>query len=415
MSGRRAWARPASKIERKKVEWLIPGRIPLAAVTLLVGDPGLGKSLYTHTLAAMVSRAGGNALIATAEDSASATVRPRLEAAQADLERVSIVEMTAEDGYPDALRLPDDVVELELLVEEENARLLVVDPLMAHLPAEVNSWRDQSIRLALAPLRAIAERRHCAVVVVAHLNKSSSSDPIRRAGGSIGLSAAARSALLMAPNPDEPERQRVLTHWKSNVSELAPGQLYELEPMLLPALNGYPDVETVRLAYRGECDYDVEALLAERGDPEERGALDEVKAFLRDELADGRKVAVAVVRKRAGAAGIAPRTLERAKSKLGVKSEKEGFEGSWAWALPEERHPHEGRQPTDEKPHESTKDAKGAIYTELASLDDLSPGERRQALHVLLDQKARERERRSSPEQAEKDRVLFEDDPGRIR
>src|SRR4051812_45531255 len=83
-AARRAWARPVSEIEREKVEWLMPDRIPLAAVTLLVGDPGLGKSLYSHTLAALVSRAGGNALIATAEDSPSVTVRPRLEAAQAE-------------------------------------------------------------------------------------------------------------------------------------------------------------------------------------------------------------------------------------------------------------------------------------------------------------------------------------------
>jgi putative DNA primase/helicase len=361
---RRALARPVSRIEREKVDWLLPGRIPLAAVTLLVGDPGLGKSLFTHTLAALVSRAGGNALIATAEDSPSATVRPRLEAAQADLDRICIVEMMAEDGYLDSLRLPDDVAELEALVREENARLLVVDPLMAHLPAEVNSWRDQSIRLALAPLRAIAERNGCAVLVVAHLNKSSSSDPLRRAGGSIGLSAAARSALLMAPNPDEPERQRVVAHWKCNVAELAPSKLYELDPILLPALNGFPGVETVRLVDRGTSQHDGEALLAERGDPEDRSALEDACAFLIDELDGGRREQVSTIRKRAAAAGISPRTLDRAKAKLRVKSEKESFGGVWTWSLPSQV-----RQLPVSNTHESTKDAKSAYMRSLAPLE----------------------------------------------
>jgi predicted ATP-dependent serine protease len=77
---RRAIAAPASKFEREQVEWLEPGRIPLAAVTLVVGDPGLGKSAYTIGLAANLSQLGATALVCTAEDSLTATVRPRLEA-----------------------------------------------------------------------------------------------------------------------------------------------------------------------------------------------------------------------------------------------------------------------------------------------------------------------------------------------
>lgn len=202
--------------------------------------------------------------------------------------RVHFIEIVCEDGNPDGLRLPDDVPELEALVEEIGARLLVVDPLVAHLPAEVNSWRDQSVRLALAPLRGVAERRRCAVLVIAHLNKSSSSDPLRRAGGSLGLPGAARSALLLARDPDEPENRRVFAHWKSNLSELAPSLLLELQPVVLPALNGHPDVKTVRLVQVGESEHDGEALLADHGDSE-RLALDEAVAFLRDELGDGRR------------------------------------------------------------------------------------------------------------------------------
>jgi hypothetical protein len=335
---RRAVAVSAADVQRERVEWCWPGRIPLRGVSLLVGDPGLGKSLLTCALAARVSRAGGSALIATAEDSLPATVRPRLEAAGADLERVGFVEMQADDGLPTGLFLPHDAEELERLVEECSAGYLVVDPLTAHLPADVNSWRDQSVRLALAPLHALAERQRCAVVVVVHLNKALSAEPLRRIGGSVGIPAAARSVLLLARDPDDDGR-RVLAHVKCNLAPLAPSLLYELEPVLLSSANGEPDVETVCLVERGESDHRGGDLLgpSQSGDPEERGAREEAQEFLRLELAQGRRPAREIA-KAARDAGIKDRTLDRAKQKLRVRSEREGGiggQGVWFWRLPE--------------------------------------------------------------------------------
>lgn len=116
-------------------------------------------------------------LLATAEDSISATVRPRLEAVDADLGRVCIVRLMRE-GVEEGLRLPDDVDELDRLVSETGAQLVVIDPLMAHLPENVNSWRDQSVRRALAPLHHLAETHGCAVVVISHLNKAAGTDAL---------------------------------------------------------------------------------------------------------------------------------------------------------------------------------------------------------------------------------------------
>ena len=225
-------------------------------MTLLVGDPGLGKSLLSLDIAAGVSRNAGSVLVATAEDSLEATVRPRLDAADANLDRIAFVQMFA-DGYPDGLRIPDDVVELERLVAECGASLVIVDPLMAHLPGEVNSWRDQSIRLALAPLHGLAERQGCAALVLAHLNKSASSDWLRRVGGSVGITGAARSVLLMARDPDDSDgekgRRRVLAHAKCNVGPEMPSLLYEIEPMLMPATDEDPEVETARIVRSASC------------------------------------------------------------------------------------------------------------------------------------------------------------------
>ena len=213
-----------SSIEREEIRWLWEGLIPRGMLTLLIGDPGLGKSLLTVALGSWVSRAGGDVLILSAEDHAGATIRPRAEAVEADLDRLHIVGMRR-DGLEDGLALPDDAAELDRVAKETGARLVIVDPLMAHLPESVNSWRDQSVRRALAPLHHIAEEHGPSVVLVAHLNKVRGADPLYRAGGSIGIPAAVRSALLLARDPEDPEEQRgsrrVLAHIKCNVAPQA--------------------------------------------------------------------------------------------------------------------------------------------------------------------------------------------------
>ena len=322
-------------IEREQVRWLWPGRIPLGMLTLLIGDPGLGKSLLTCDLASRLTRAVGVALMVTAEDSIGATVRPRLEATEADLSRVFNFVMVR-GGEEDGLALPDDIPALNGLVEHHQARLVVIDPLMAHLPEGVNSWRDQSVRGALAPLRRMAEARDCAVLVVAHLNKGQDTNALRRTGGSMGIPAAARSALLLARDPDDPEgeqgNQRVLAHVKTNVSAPAPSLACRVEPVLLP---GDERDESARLVLGEEVAITGEDLL-KRQDGDERTALADAVAFLLTELEVG-SVAARSIQAAARDAGISSRTLERAKGSLGITSSKGGLDGGWKWSLPEGR------------------------------------------------------------------------------
>jgi hypothetical protein len=338
---RYAIAKLASEVRRERVEWLegMEVRVPRRSVTMLVGDPGLGKSMFSLAVAARLGQAGGFALLATAEDSPAAVVRPRLDALQADLERVAFVELW-QDGGPDGrLLIPDDVAELEKLVADCEADLVIVDPLVAHLPGEINSWHDQSIRSALAPLQALAERQNCAVLALAHLNKSTSTDWLRRIGGSIGITGAARSVLLLARDPDDPEGEkgsrRVLAHAKSNMGPLAASLRWEIEPVLIPASGEEPEVETAKIVEIGTCDHDAERLLISRGDPEQWDAVEEAVAFLQEELGDGPREAKAVQRA-AREAGISLRTLDRAKPKAGVHAERVGGlgeAGKWMWQL----------------------------------------------------------------------------------
>jgi hypothetical protein len=291
--------------------------------------------MLTCWIAARLSREGKNSIFATAEDSIAAVVRPRLEAAGAELERVTFIRIVDEAGE-DGLLLPDDTAELEACVREEAAVFVAIDPLTAHLPSQVNSWRDQSVRLALAPLHRMAERQGCSVTVVAHLNKSISAEPLRRIGGSIGIPAAARSALLLARDPDDPDGEegtsRVLAQVKTNYGVEAPSLKFGIESIVLPATENEPNVETARLIELGESTHRGEALLATRGDPEERSAVDEAALWLEDLLC-GLPVAATEVQAAARKYGISEKTLRRAKNKLGVQSKKAAFGGGWEWSL----------------------------------------------------------------------------------
>lgn len=327
-----------AEVKPERVNWLWPGRVPRGMLTLLVGDPGLGKSLLTIDLAAKVSRAEADVLLLSAEDHAGATIRPRAEAAGAYLERIHLVGVRRE-GFDDGIALPNDADALGRLASEHKARLIIVDPLSAHLPESVNSWHDQSVRRALAPLHRLAEDHQAAVVVVAHLNKAKGADPLYRTGGSIAIPAAVRSALLLARDPEDPDgergRQRVLAHHKCNVADLAESLVCRIEPVNFRADE---TAQTACLKIIGTSEIVASDLLdAPKG--AERTKRDDAADFLRQKLAGGPRPTKAL-QKAAEDAGIGWRTIEDAKGDLGIQAEKQGFGGGWSWSLPQDRAPH---------------------------------------------------------------------------
>jgi hypothetical protein len=327
---------PASEIESTAVTWLWPERVPVGSLTLLVGDPGLGKSLLTIDLAAKVSRGelgdGGVSLLVTAEDALAATVRPRLDAAEAGLDRVRLFQKGT-GGLEEGLVLPDDVEELASLIGGHEAKLVVIDPLAAHLPRQINTWKDQSVREALAPLHRAAEAHQAAIVVVAHLNKGEGSDPLRRIGGSVGIAAAARSVLLLARDPSDPEgergSQRVLAHAKSNLGPPAASLTFAVEEVELEG-----GVRTARVRELGLSAYLASELLTvER---HERGSKVGDAIGLLGEMLASRPRPVTELEAAAQERDISWETMKRAKKVLGIESSKPSFGGGWAWQLPAE-------------------------------------------------------------------------------
>jgi AAA domain len=332
------WGVLLSEVVPERVRWLWGGRIALGKLNLVDGDPGAGKSAMTTDLAARVTvgkpwpdgaecKAGG-VVILSAEDGLADTIRPRFDAAGGDPSRAIAVSTVQDaEGNERQITIPDDLHVIEAAIERVGAVLVVIDPLMAFLPGEVNSHRDQDMRRALAPLARLAERTGAAVVVIRHLNKASGGNALYRGGGSIGIIGAVRSGLLVAKHPEDDGR-RVLASIKSNLAAPAPSLVFGLAST---------ESGAVRVDWKGESSLDAAALLAAPTDHEERSTAQAAQEFLRDVLSDGPQ-AVADIRVQANEAGLYWRTVERAKAALGVRATREGERGkrgggAWFWSL----------------------------------------------------------------------------------
>jgi hypothetical protein len=306
--------------------------MPLGKLTVVDGDPGLGKSTMLLDLGARVTMGRrmpdgspptpGTVVLATAEDGIADTVRPRFDAAGGDPSRLLVLDGVAA-GEDRPLCLPDDVALLRAeLATRGDLRLIIIDPFMAYLSGFVNSRIDHDVRRTLAPLAQLAADAGAAIVLVRHLNKAPGGSALYRGGGSIGIIGAARAGLLVAADPEDDQR-RVLAPTKSNLAPPAPSLSFHLTS----TPSGVACVE-----WLGESAHAANALVAQMTGDEERGAFEEAKDFLRDFMAIPRTAAE--VRRAAREAGVSERTLLRAKAVLGVRSEKAGGPGAgWVWKI----------------------------------------------------------------------------------
>jgi putative DNA primase/helicase len=324
----------AADLAPMRVDWLWKGYIPRGAVTILDGDPGLGKSTLTMDLAARVSRgwvmppAPGEAtvrdpasvMVLTAEDDASRTIRPRLEAAGADLARVHFWEMTLDES-PEPTILPDHLPQIEEEIDRTVAALVILDPLMAYFAGSVDTNKDADVRRVLCRFKEMAERTDAAVLVVRHLNKLVGGSALYRGGGSIGIIGAARSALLLGRHPDD-----------SDVLVLAPVKCNWCQMPEALAFSHESVGETNRLAWAGEVALTADDVVTAPIEPR-RGAIEKAEEFLLNKLSAG-PVTHSQILSEAGAAGVSKRTLNRAKANLRIRSDKTDFGGGWAWSLP---------------------------------------------------------------------------------
>ena len=305
-------------VEQTEVDWLWYPYIPFGKLTIVQGNPGEGKTFFAMQLAAACTNQKFlpdmepfepfNMIFQTAEDGLGDTVKPRLVSSGADLKRVLVI-----DDSENPLSLADD--RIEKAIRENNAKLMVIDPLQAFLGANVDMNRANEVRPIFRKLADIAQSTGCAIVMIGHLNKASGTQSTYRGLGSIDIAAVVRSILFVGKVKDDPTT-RVIVHEKSSLAP--PGQALAFS---LGDQKGF--------RWIGAYDISAEDLLA--GGEGTRTELKQEQAvkLIYEFLSDDREASVAEINKEAMERGISERTVRLARNSMKDKLESERRGKDW--------------------------------------------------------------------------------------
>lgn len=355
------------------LSWLARGRIPRAAVTILVGDEGIGKSLFWVWLVAAVTtgrpllefgipkRAPGRVVLVLTEDEWASTVRPRLEVAGADLSRVLVI-CTERDGSGSPM-FPRDLH----LIEEAEADLVVVDAWLDTVPAGVKVSDPHMARLMLHPWKEAATTTGSAVLLLTHTNRVDSRSARDRYGITIELRKKARQTLFA--QVDEEDRLTIGPE-KSNLSSPVPASLFTIDAVQVFAPTDDSDGTVPRLRYAGDSHRTAGGQLQANYDAahDDEGDRNEAEQWLEDYLT-ANPGASSTDAKTAGRKELhcSEATLKRAAKSLRVVVSSVGFPRKTIWTLPDSRLSRLSRLTEDSclshvEPTELTDDDKGKHY-----------------------------------------------------
>ena len=305
-----------SEIQSEEIEWLWYPFIPYGKLTIIQGDPGDGKTTLALNIAAKLSRGESldeemkisepiNIIYQTAEDGLADTVKPRLELADADCERILVIDESSE-----ALSMADE--RLEEAIKLTNAKLLILDPIQAYLGAGTDINRANEARDMTKKLGALAEKYKCAVLLIGHMNKASGTKASYRGIGSIDFFAVARSVLLVGRIEGE-ESLRAVVQIKNNLAAFGNSKAFELSEE----------------GFRWIGDYDISADEVLGGIAPKANKLDQAKRLLL-ELAEGtNRMQSKDIFEIAKEEEISKRTLENAKRELNISAKK--INNTWYW------------------------------------------------------------------------------------
>ena len=347
--GRYPMYRKMSDIKPKPINWLWEDYIAKGTFTLITGEPDLGKSQITLSMTAIVTTGGnwpvsgekceeGNVIILSDEDNLEKTIRPRLEANGANLEKIHYLDGIGKgDSNSDCelFNLKSNLTQLETMINEiKGISMIVIDPLSAYLSG-VDSYKNTDVRSILAPLSKLAERYDIAIVCVEHPPKSSTGRAMNQVGGSIAFVAASRSAYLVSKDPQDEER-RLFLRIKNNLTSHSVSISYRLEEVILPTGKISKVVwgdEPVRITADEVLAFDKRTEWHKRKDLRAE--------WLKEILADGAKK-VTLVEEEARKRGISEKQLRKMTEDLNIDRKKTGFKGGWEMSSRDSNNIHEG-------------------------------------------------------------------------
>ena len=304
-----------SDVELTPVEWLWKPYLPFGKLSVLQGNPGEGKTYFAMHLAAactngkllpnMERMEPFNVIYQTAEDGLGDTVKPRLIEAGADLDRVLVI-----DDSDVQLTLSDERIEKAIV--ENNARLVIIDPIQAYLGADVDMNRANEVRPIFMRLGQVAQRTGCAILLIGHLNKAAGMQSLQRGLGSIDIAAAVRSVMFIGKLKHDPT-MRILTHEKSSLAPPGVSLAFSLG-------------DEGGFRWVGEYDITADEMLSGI-EPQRETKTQQAKDLICALLAGGKQVLSEDIDKAALERGIPGRTVRDAKRELGDALKSKIVEG----------------------------------------------------------------------------------------
>ena len=307
-----------SEVQSQEIEWLWYPFIPYGKLTIIQGDPGDGKTTMVLNLAAKLSKGEAldenmkvtepvNVIYQTAEDGLADTVKPRLELAGADCERIIVI-----DESDKSLSMVDE--RLEEAIVRTGARLLILDPIQAYLGGGMDMNRANEARDMTKKLGALAEKTKCAIILIGHMNKASGNKAAYRGMGSIDFFAVARSVFLVG-RVEGDSNTRAVVQIKNNLAAFGHPKAFALSE------EGFQWI--------GDYEITVDEVLG--GIAPKANKMEQAKQMLR-ELAETQNAVLSnEIFDRAEELGISKRTLENAKKELGIRARK--INNAWYWEL----------------------------------------------------------------------------------
>ena len=304
-----------SDVELTPVKWLWKPYLPFGKLSVLQGNPGEGKTYFAMHLAAactngkllpnMERMEPFNVIYQTAEDGLGDTVKPRLIEAGADLDRVLVI-----DDSEVQLTLSDERIERAII--ENNARLVIIDPIQAYLGADVDMNRANEVRPIFMRLGQVAQRTGCAILLIGHLNKAAGMQSLQRGLGSIDIAAAVRSVMFIGKLKHDPT-MRILTHEKSSLAPPGVSLAFSLG-------------DEGGFRWVGEYDITADEMLSGI-EPQRETKTQQAKDLICTLLAGGKQVLSEDIDKAALERGIPGRTVRDAKRELGDALKSKIVEG----------------------------------------------------------------------------------------
>jgi putative DNA primase/helicase len=265
-------------------------------------------------------------LYLSAEDAPDDTIRPRVELAGGNLEKVSWTTQLyfEETGTTQFFNVENHLQHLEATIASSSPGVVMIDPLTAYLGSSKDTYRDSAVRAVLGPLAVLAATYSISVIALMHLNKSEQQKALHRVGGSIAFTAAARAVFAVV----ETGGGLYFGALKMNIAPRPKTRRYLIVPVGEDGARVQWDPDPV--------DVDLRAVIEAQGtDRAIDSSLNKAIVWLRELLEQNGPMAVFEIQKLAKSEGMPWRTLERAKKDIGIQSVKVGIGQSsyWVWQL----------------------------------------------------------------------------------